>query len=156
MPDGTRQLPVSCRKHEIHAEMLLELAAEQNVPIVSKPSLSTFNAVWDRVYPDVVLPKYSKLGKCLSCCFINQKLRTSKPSERGPLLRMKREHRVICRMQRNSYFNRIRLSERNPRDYTSVCADFTNTIPVPYSAERPKDWLRKHRLAFLTQGTADQ
>lgn len=83
-----------------------------------------FNRIWNDDYPDVTIPKKSRLGKCETCEDIHEDIMSSNdPIEREQIKRKRIEHIKFVRKERLEYHKWRQRCREHPDKYVCVILD---------------------------------
>jgi len=116
------------------------------------PSYTTFARVWKEDFPNLKIPKNTRLGKCDICASLSNQSRSLTAESRVIWSTKKREHIRFIRDERNENTKRINNSKNYPNLVTLLGIDRMNAIRMPWQVPFPKSWLTKNRLRYEVIG----
>jgi len=130
-------LPRHILKVDLYSAFLEHL---QNTPYEIQPSYTTFRRVWEKDFPNLKIPKRTRLGKCDICANLsNMSLRLT-AENRVMWSNRKREHLKFQRDERNENTKRINFANTYPNLITLLGIDRMNAIRMPWQVPFPKSW----------------
>ena len=87
-------------------------------------SPSYFNRIWNLEFPDVIIPKKQRLGKCAQCEDFHEQIMSSKdPLEREAIKQKRIEHIKFVRKERFVYHKWRKTCRDNPDKYLCIILD---------------------------------
>ena len=103
-------------------------------------SFLTFMKKRVKHFPELKLPKRTRLGKCTTCAAITaERLKVKSPQEKQKLKEKMEKHAAEFRGERLMYHNNRELAHKEPEKYLSVIIDGAQATPYPVLCPVLKD-----------------
>jgi hypothetical protein len=124
------------------------------------PNYSTFFSVWEKKFPNLKIPRNTRLGKCSTCTILKNKQPTF-PKDGEFYQSVYQHHMKSILFEKQNYQDRIADSKINPGKLGSIIIDFFTKKYLPHNCTSVKEWLRFERMnvdlcGIINHGTGEQ
>jgi hypothetical protein len=142
-PDSDEvHLPHTCLKIDLYDQFKSE-CSDPNVP-----HINTFLLIWKNRFPNLKIPKNTRLGKCDICVSFEQEKSILTRTTKSSYKQRKIEHFKMIRNEREANNRRIIMSNTYPFSSTVIGIDRMNALRLPQQYPFPKSWMTKNRLRY--------